>query len=167
MGAVTTGDASEDAASYADLAYVVLRAARELGMRGYRDPDVIALSQSSIIVMNYIDDHPGATPSAVAEGSGLRRSNLSASLRELEKLGFVRRSEDATDGRSVRLYPTRLVEQNLAKVRAEWSDSIEEGLGIDVDVSEAVRTLSHLIDGLVTARLQSNVPLDKDSSVAL
>jgi DNA-binding MarR family transcriptional regulator len=166
MGAVITEDASEEAASYADLAYVVLRAARELGMRGYRDPDVIALSQSSIIVMNYIDDHPGATPSAVAEGSGLRRSNLSASLRELEKLGFVRRGEDATDGRSVRLYPTRLVEQNLAKVRAEWSDSIEEGLGVDIDVSQTVRTLSQLIDGLVASRLHTDVQLTSESSHA-
>ncbi len=163
---MTTEDAFEEAASYADLAYAVLRAAREIGIRGYRDPDVIALSQSSIIVMNYIDDHPGASPSAVAEGSGLRRSNLSASLRELEKLGFVRRGEDLSDGRSVRLYPTRLVEQNLSKVRTEWSDSVAEGLGADIDVSQAVRLLSQLADGLVSSRLKTSSPIDNDASDA-
>lgn len=152
---MSTEDQNSPADPYADLANAVLRAAREIALRGYRNPEAIALTPSNINVIRYIEQHPGASPSEVAEGSGLRRSNLSTALRELEKLGFVKRSLDPRDGRAIRLHATPRVAQNLARVRAEWSQCIDEGLGPSVDVSEALRLLTRLNEGLATARQQA------------
>jgi DNA-binding MarR family transcriptional regulator len=137
----------------AELARVILNVAREIRFRGYRDPDAVSLNPSEANVMLYIDDHPGATPSAVAEATGLRRSNLSAALRELESRGFVERRVDPNDGRGVNLFPTPRAARNLVLVQREWATAMAAGLGGDHrDVPAAKQLLTRLEAGLIAAR---------------
>ena len=144
-------DAEDD--DLAQLAQLVLSSAREIRFRGYDDPDAVSLNPSEANVMRHIDSHPGATPSAVAEATGLRRSNLSAALRELESRGFVERRVDPNDGRGVNLFPTPRAAHNLALVRSEWAKALAAGLGDDRrDVPAAMRLLARLEAGLIAAR---------------
>jgi DNA-binding MarR family transcriptional regulator len=137
---------------------LILSAAREIRFRGYDDPDAVALNPSEANVMSYIDTHPGSTPSAVAEATGLRRSNLSTALRDLEARGFVERRVDPNDGRGVNLFPTHRSAQNLALVRREWARALAAGLGAagvpedHRDVAAAKRLLTQLEAGLVATR---------------
>lgn len=137
----------------AELAQLILNAAREIRFRGYEHPDAVSLNPSEANVMRYIDIHPGATPSAVAEATSLQRSNLSAALRELESRGFVERRVDPDDGRGVNLYPTARAAQNLALLQREWANILTVGLGDDQsDVIAAKRLLTRLEAGLIAAR---------------
>ena len=137
----------------AELAQLILSAAREIRFRGYEHPEAVSLNPSEGNAMRYIDNHPGTTPSAVAEATSLRRSNLSAALRELESRGFVERRVDPNDGRGVNLYPTPRAAHNLALVQREWAAILAVGLGDDHrDVSAAKRLLTRLEAGLVAAR---------------
>ncbi|WP_197379209.1 MarR family winged helix-turn-helix transcriptional regulator [Mycolicibacterium mengxianglii] len=137
----------------AELAQLILSAAREIRARGYEDPDAVSLNPSEANVMRYIDAHPGATPSAVAEATGLRRSNLSAALRVLESRGFVERRIDPDDGRGINLFPTARAARNLLVVQREWANTLAVGLGEDdSDVEAANRLLTRLEAGLVATR---------------
>src|SRR4051794_33709985 len=55
----------------------------------------------SILVV--IQDNPGINPTALSSAIGRDRSTLTASLRELGKLGMIKRTPDLKDGRSVHL----------------------------------------------------------------
>jgi DNA-binding MarR family transcriptional regulator len=137
----------------AELAQLILSIAREIRFRGYDDPEAVSLSPSEANVMRYVDTHPGTTPSAVAEATGLRRSNLSAALRDLESRGFVERRVDPLDGRGVNLFPTPLAARNLDLVRREWEHALAAGLGDDrTGVEAAKRLLGRLEAGLVATR---------------
>ena len=137
----------------AELAQLILSAAREIRFRGYDDPEAVSLNPSEANVMRCIDGHPGTTPSAVADATGLRRSNLSAALRELESQGLVERRVDPNDGRGVNLFPTPRAARNLALVQSEWAKALAVGLGDDHrDVPAAKRLLTRLEAGLIAAR---------------
>lgn len=143
----------DDGNTLAELAQLILTTAREIRFRGYDDPDAVSLNPSEANVMRYIDEHPGATPSAVADATGLRRSNLSTALRELEARGFVERRVDPHDGRGINLFPTPLAARNLALVQQEWAKALAAGLGDDHrDIEPAKRLLERLERGLVAAR---------------
>jgi DNA-binding MarR family transcriptional regulator len=137
----------------AELAQLILSVAREIRFRGYDDPEAVSLNASEANVMRYIDTHPGTTPSAVADATGLRRSNLSAALRDLESRGFVERRVDPNDGRGVNLFPTPRAARNLQLVRREWAQALAAGLGDDDrDLPAAKRLLARLESELVAAR---------------
>ena len=137
----------------ADLAQLILSVAREIRFRGYDDPEAVSLNPSEAKVMLFIDTHPGATPSAVAEATGLQRSNLSTALRELEARGFVERRIDPHDRRGVNLFPTPRALRNLELVQREWTQTLTAGLGDDHrDVDAATRLLTRLEAGLVATR---------------
>lgn len=142
-----------DHGDLADLAQLILSTAREIRFRGYDHPDAVALNPSEGNVMRYIDAHPGTTPSAVAEATGLRRSNLSAALRDLESRGLVERRIDPHDGRGVNLFPTPRAARNLELVRREWAHILASGLGADRrDIESAKSLLTRLEAGLVATR---------------
>lgn len=142
-----------DSGDLAELAQLILSVAREIRFRGYDDPEAVSLNPSEANVMRYIDTHPGTTPSAVADATGLRRSNLSAALRDLESRGFVERRVDPNDGRGINLFPTPRAARNLDLVRREWAQALAAGLGDDHrDLPEATRLLERLENGLVKAR---------------
>lgn len=142
-----------DGDELAELAQLILSVAREIRFRGYDDPEAVSLNASEANVMRYIDTHPGTTPSAVADATGLRRSNLSTALRDLESRGFVERRVDPNDGRGVNLFPTPRAARNLELVRREWAHALDVGLGADHrDIASAKRLLQRLEGGLVAAR---------------
>ncbi|ANW67040.1 hypothetical protein MMUR_09760 [Mycolicibacterium murale] len=142
-----------EADDLAELAQLILNAAREIRFRSHVNPKAVMLNPSEAKVMTCIDAQPGVTPSAVAEATGLQRSNLSTALRGLEERGFVERRVDPHDRRGVNLYPTALSAENLALLQQEWAQTLALGLGDDdSDVVAAKRLLARLDAGLAAAR---------------
>lgn len=137
----------------ADLALVLLGAARELQQHHAHDPRVVELTATEINVLRCIEDHPGTTPAAAAETAGLQRSNLSAALRNLVQKGMVERRPDPVDRRSHSLHPTAAAAENLTRLRALWTQVLQEALGEDPPgLEEAVALLDRLGNRLVEAR---------------
>ncbi|MGV0852619.1 MarR family winged helix-turn-helix transcriptional regulator [Mycolicibacterium phlei] len=131
----------------ADLADLLLAVGRILKVRTTADPGVVNLSATEVTVLRYLDHHPGVSPSAVAEATGLQRSNMSRALRDLEAKGLVQRSVDPADSRAVVLQSTKKAAENLARVRAVWARVLDEALaadGGDYDIDAALRLLSAL-----------------------
>lgn len=134
----------------ADLADVVMAVSRAIKLRSAADPSVLDLSSTEVMVLRYIDHHPGVSPSAVAAGTGLQRSNLSRALRDLEAKQLVRRSGDPSDNRQSLLQSTELAAENLTRIRAIWSGLLHDALGGtgDHDITGALALLSTLERGL-------------------
>lgn len=134
----------------ADLADVVLAVARAIRLRTAADPSVFDLSATEITVLRHIDHHPGISPSAVATGTGLQRSNLSRALRDLEAKQLVRRSADPADNRQSLLQSTELAAENLRNIRAIWSGLLRDALEDtgDHDIDAALNLLGALERGL-------------------
>ncbi len=132
----------------ADLADLVLAVSRVLKTRTMADPSVLDLSATEVTVLRHIDHHPDTSPSAVAAGTGLQRSNLSRALRDLEAKGLVQRSPDPADSRQSLLRSTKLAAQNLARIRDLWATILAGALKEDRDVAAAVRLLGEVERGL-------------------
>lgn len=132
----------------ADLADLVLAVSRALKTRTMADPSVLDLSATEVTVLRHIDHHPDTSPSAVAAGTGLQRSNLSRALRDLAAKGLVHRSPDPADSRQSLLRSTELAAENLARIRDLWATILAGALGEDRDVAAAVRLLGELERGL-------------------
>lgn len=134
----------------ADLADLVLAVSRAIKLRTAADSSVLDLSATEVTVLRYIDHHPGVGPSAVAAGTGLQRSNLSRALRDLEAKELVRRSADTADNRQSLLHSTERAADNLAHIRAIWSELFGEALdGADGhDIRAALELLGALERGL-------------------
>lgn len=127
----------------ADLADLVMAVARTISSDAHLDPTLIDLTATEINVMRFIDRHPGTSPTAVAAGTGLQRSNLSRSLRDLEGKGMVTRTADEADGRQTRLVPTARAAANLQRLRANWSRLLST---VEIDGQELSSALSLLAD---------------------
>jgi DNA-binding MarR family transcriptional regulator len=136
----------------AGLAERIVYVARKIRTHGHDDDRIARLTMTGSAVMRYIGTHPGTTPSEAAHATGIRRSNLSATLRELEAKGLVTLSPDERDARVVRLQPTPRSEANHALLRASWIAQLRAALGDDdADVGACIRLLARLEDGLVAA----------------
>jgi DNA-binding MarR family transcriptional regulator len=139
---------AEQLADFADLLTTVARLTRT---HTVKDPAVLDLSATEITVLRFIDHHPDVSPSAVAAGTGLQRSNLSRALRDLEARGLVRRTPDPADNRQAVLRSTARAAQNLARVRAVWARVLDDALrasGEHHDIAEALPLLRALERGL-------------------
>lgn len=134
----------------ADLADVVMAVSRAIKLRTAADPSVLDLSTTEVTVLRYIDHHPGVSPTAVATGTGLQRSNLSRALRDLEAKHLVRRAADPSDNRQSLLRSTALAAENLRHIRAIWSGLLREALADtgDHDITCALELLGTLERGL-------------------
>lgn len=134
----------------ADLADVVMAVSRAIKLRTAADPSVLDLSTTEVTVLRYIDHHPGVSPSAVATGTGLQRSNLSRALRDLEAKHLVRRAADPSDNRQSLLQSTELAAENLRHIRAIWSGLLRDALADngDHDIASALELLGTLERGL-------------------
>lgn len=134
----------------ADLADLVLAVSRAIKLRTAADPSVLDLSATEVTVLRYIDHHPDVSPSAVAAGTGLQRSNLSRALRDLESKGLVGRTADPGDNRQSLLRSTELAAENLAQIRAIWAGLLREALegAGDQDIPAALKLLGALEGGL-------------------
>ncbi|PZE64293.1 MULTISPECIES: MarR family winged helix-turn-helix transcriptional regulator [unclassified Curtobacterium] len=145
-----TSPASDDA--LAELADAVLRVARELDPTGPRSVDVVPLTGTEVLVMRWVDTNPGTTPSATAEATALRRSNLSVALGSLVAKGMVERRTHPDDARLAQLYPTALAAESIGLLRARWTEALRAALdvrGVDAAaVTSAVGLLQRIEDGL-------------------
>jgi len=113
-----------DTDELADLAEIITTLARDIERHHARGPEITELSTGECAVMRYVDRHPGATPSEIAEDVGMQRPNLSATLRKLEEKGLVVRSTGAGDKRGKVVDPTPQAAENLRRLRAVWSDAV-------------------------------------------
>ena len=135
----------------ADLADLVTAVARAVKAQASADPAVLDLSVTEVTVLRYIDHHPDVSPSVVAAGTGLQRSNLSRALRDLEAKGLVRRTADPADNRQAVLHSTELAAANLQRLRAIWARLLDDALaasGEKHDIDAALRLLNALERGL-------------------
>jgi DNA-binding MarR family transcriptional regulator len=140
----------------AELAEVVLRVAREIDPHGPRALDIVPLTGTEALVMRWIDRNPGVSPSAVADATALKRSNLSVAVGALVAKGMVERRPAPQDARTVQLFPTDLAARNVARLRAHWAGLLRGALGggepgdrdLRDQVHEAAALLTRLDDGI-------------------
>lgn len=146
-------DASVTDEALADLADLVLRVSREIDPNGSSALDVVPLTGTEVLVLRWVDMHPGTSPSATAEATALQRSNLSAALRSLVAKGMVDRRVDPRDARLVQLFATEQAAANIRVLRAHWAGKLRVALGDIADddldrVTDAVVLLTRFDDGL-------------------
>ena len=132
------------AEQFADLADLVMAVARAVRAQAAADPDVLELSATEITVLRYLDHHPDVGPSAVADATGLHRSNMSRALRDLEAKGLVRRSPDPVDSRQAVLRSTDLAADNLSRLRGIWARLVGDALEVSGERHDVAGTLSLL-----------------------
>lgn len=121
-----TSPAPDDA--LAQLADVVLRVARELDPSVRRSDDVVPLTGTEVLVMRWVETNPGTTPSATAEATALRRSNLSVALGALVAKGMVERRPHPGDARLAQLFPTALAAESIGVLKARWAGTLRAAL---------------------------------------
>lgn len=136
----------------AHLAEAVISIARRLTMAGQHHTDAVPLTTLEALVMRQIDDHPGTTPSQLARHLQLKSSNASAAVRALEDKGFVRRTTDDTDGRSVRLEATEVAAANRRLYRRSLAQLLAPLADDDAGVRTTIAVLSAIDRGLDDAR---------------
>jgi DNA-binding MarR family transcriptional regulator len=127
----------------AELADVVLRISREVDPNGARVLDIVPLTGTEALVMRWVDRNPGSTPSAVAEATALKRSNLSVAVGSLVAKGMVERRPAPEDARTVQLFSTELAGQSIARLHAHWAELLRAALAGDergVDATFALLT---------------------------
>lgn len=110
-----------DAELLADLVQLSQSIARHVYTVPAENPDILYLTRLEGVTMQLIDRHPGMRATELADRLGLRHSNASTALRELERKGMVRREPDPTDRRASLIWPTALANANLARLRAHWA----------------------------------------------
>jgi len=136
----------------ADLADLIFNVSQELKSLP-PEPDTVPLTLTESNVMRFIDRNPGTSPSRLAHGTGVQRTNMSAALKGLEEKGLVRRVQTGDDGRSVKVEPTPNAARNLEKLRRGWSSGMIAALDNDPSgYAEALVFLRRLESGLLTAR---------------
>ncbi|MDX2377519.1 MarR family winged helix-turn-helix transcriptional regulator [Microbacterium sp. LRZ72] len=108
------------------LAELVVDIAREIRVRSDLTTPIVSLTPTQSQVMRYVHTYPGCSASDIADGSGLRRANVSTALRELRGRGYLTSQRDETDGRSIRIYATARADENLARLREAWSALIAQ-----------------------------------------
>ena len=135
---------SAELAALADLAEAVLSVARRLALASGRASDTVPLRPLEALLMRHIDQHPGTTPSRLAAHLGLRSSNASAALRDLEAKGFIERTVDPVDGRSVRVGPTPLAAENRVRIRRAWAGILAPAVPTGGDLSAGLALMAAL-----------------------
>jgi len=139
---------------WADLADLVLIIAREIQVRGYDDPRAVSLTQQEGAVMRYLAEVATATPSQIATGTGLQRTNVSAALRSLEAKGLIERTLAPQDGRAILVHRTRLGASNYELVRQEWATTVAAAASGDAANLDLVLALLRSVGvGLARSRL--------------
>ncbi len=128
----------------ARLAELVLSVSRRLTLRDQDGTSAVPLSSLEAMVMRCIDADPGTSPSLIAAKLGLKSSNASAALRDLERKGFLRRTVDPADRRSVHVEATPFAQQNLDLKREQWVRMLESHLPDHEALAGAIAVLDGL-----------------------
>ncbi|MCS5497423.1 MarR family winged helix-turn-helix transcriptional regulator [Cnuibacter physcomitrellae] len=150
----------DDAGSqdWADLADLLLTLAREIQGPGYRDRRIVPLTSAEAAVMRFVDRNPGSTLGEVASATGFQRSNLSTLVSSLAGRGLVEKRGGSADGRVIELHPTREAGENLARLRAEWTDLLADAAQrsqISSTTDETIELLGRLLEGVASRRRDS------------
>ncbi|RSM55797.1 MarR family transcriptional regulator [Actinoplanes sp. ATCC 53533] len=132
---------SAEEGRWADLADLALIISREIQHRGYTDEHALHLTQPEGMVMRYLLQSEPAAPSQIATAIGMQRTNLSATLRQLEHKGLIQRQANPNDRRGVTVSPTEQGRSNYALVRHEWATAVSEAAGHDTTHLDAALTL--------------------------
>lgn len=149
---MATNTHDEEWAELADLALII---AREIQFRGYADERAVPLTQSEGMVMRHLQTRPAAAPSAIADATGLLRTNLSAVLRGLERKGLIERRGDGDDARTVSVHLTDRGKTNYALVRGEWAQAVSTAAGGDTTHLRAALTLLRQVETGLTENRSS------------
>lgn len=104
----------------ADFSHLVLCVARDISLYTPLEDGIIELSNIESLVLSHVDRNPGHSLSQIGSKVGLRASNISTIVRDLEKSGLIRRVSDQKDRRSFGIHTTSLAASNLEKVRIQW-----------------------------------------------
>ncbi len=113
-------------AQLVELADVVLDLAHQLDSRNAEMRNVVPLTGTEVAVIRAVHRTPRASPSQIAEATGLQRSNVSTAIRSLVAGGLVVREQVAGNARSVALVPTELAERSVARIHASWADLLRQ-----------------------------------------
>ncbi len=80
-------------------------------------------------LLEYIMEHPGCTQKEAADELDVTPASAAASLKRLEKAGFVRRTQDDQDARRNRLYITGDGQGRMEEIRSRFRQLDEEMFG--------------------------------------
>lgn len=129
-----------------EVADVVAAVGRRLQMSVHDMEGLVPLTGTEISVVRWVDRHPGVTPSAAAEATGLRRPNLSAALRGLGEKGLITRTPDRHDSRIVHLHATDLARDSGRRVREAMSTELSRCFpALDDEDREALRRTMRIL----------------------
>jgi len=106
--------------------------------------------------MRQIDAHPGISPSRLAAVVGLKSSNASAALRQLEAKGFLRRCVDPGDGRAITIRPTQLAQDGLAVKREVWGRALQPYVGDRGALADTVAMLARMDEMLEAEAIRAS-----------
>ncbi len=90
-----------------------------LGIGSYQDSYIL-----------YLCRHPGTPQEKLSEVIYVHRSNVARQLSSLEEKGFITRSPDPEDRRSLLVYPTQKALDAIPAIRAvhnRWNEKVLEG----------------------------------------
>jgi len=148
---------------YAELADLIIDIAREVRLRSEAGSASGLLNQTQSQVMRFVHRHPGCLVSDIARRAGIKTTNVSATIRELRELEFVRTERDTQDRRATHVFPTDKANGTLATLRDSWAGTLRAATVHDeprADALETTRaTLAVVMQGLVAAR-------DADDAIA-
>jgi DNA-binding MarR family transcriptional regulator len=138
-----------DEQRWANLAQLALIISRKIQYESYRDQRAVSLTQSEAVVMCHLLHDDPATPSQIADATGLLRPNVSASLRTLKYKGLIEKKINPTDGRGYTIHPTTLGRVTHERVRQEWAALVAAAADRDTtDLDVAIAMLNKVKEGL-------------------
>lgn len=118
-------------------------ALQQSGLSGLR-PTPYTPNEATVLI--YLDENPGASPSAIAEHTGIQRANVSTVLRRLEDAGEIRRQADPDDGRRSLLTVEPVASDRIRAVNAYWSELLADSLEESPDVTHRLTLAVQLLE---------------------
>ncbi|EYC51111.1 MarR family transcriptional regulator [Hylemonella gracilis str. Niagara R] len=133
----------------ASLADAVLELARKLDIRHPELHGLPPLTGTEVAVIRDVHARPHATPSQIADATGLQRSNVSTALRALEARGLVQREAAEGNARNVEVVPTDLAVEGIRRIKAYWSQRLRQAEESDLAAAlAALETLARIADAI-------------------
>lgn len=86
------------------------------------------LPSTEVVILGYMEDHPGTITTEISEALDIKPSNVSAAVRALVEKGLVEKTPDVKDGRKSRLHLSELARKNKGTIDAAVMGSIDEVL---------------------------------------
>jgi DNA-binding MarR family transcriptional regulator len=142
--------------TFAELADAIIDIAREMRLRSESGTATGLLNQTQSQVMRFVHSHPGCLITDIARRAGIKTTNVSATIRELRDLGFVRTERDAHDGRATHVFATPEADRTLSALRSSWARTLAAATADEQPTAAAIAatrsTLAAILSGLVAAR---------------